>query len=326
MLKQAMLVLARLPELDRRAWPKEEITALKARLGALQEILQGHGAPWEEVGAEVPALITALAEAAAPPPLPVADAAPQRPASGASARDLKKRLQTLGADLPLDSHTGLDEPLAFYLRRRAAFLPFEGEVLAQGRQTELTDISPERVQEIRAAAATGGAAALAALEQTLQARPLWLTGHRLAFEMAERLGAQAQALAIYAATRHEVARFAQDLMPLRFKEGLAFADGPTQAWLDPEASPFAAAAPADEEAPEGSPLQALQARLAREGVPDNPRQILVTQLNLAQALAEMGMSSLAQALALAAADALNLRDLAAWEGDLAQQIKDLQNG
>ncbi len=306
----------------------ETLTVFAENLGQIAEALQALGDPWEEPGRGFAALKKQLEQELTQPaesaPEPVVRAVPS--ASTAKPREIKTRLLNLVADMTGPENT-LEEPLLFFLRRKAAFLPFEGDVLVKDGRTELTDIPDERVQEIRIAAQHPTPANLAALEQTLQARPLWLTGHRFAALMAAKLGGASQASAIRSATLYEISRFSEDLRSLSFAHGLAFCDRETRDWLEEENIELddVTLEEGESEISENiDPLTRLNIQISNENsVGTNHRRDLEHQHKIAVALSDLNHSTLAQSLSRAAQHSLCAQGLSEWEEDLLEELKRL---
>ena len=338
-------------------------------LAAISHDLEAKGEDWSDTAVQARQVASRLKQ---PDPVPPKmDQSSQRPETSIkpphikttkfNSRELRNRLLDLLGDLGHVSHASqdcddLESPLAFALRRKAAFLPFEGEIAATKGRTELKDIPEERVQEVRATLETPTVEDLIALEQTLLARPLWITGHRYAYNMAQKLGGTAQALSIWSATRHEVERFNPALLTFTFVDGLNFSDAQTTEWLHEiyasegsvsqvsvpkkAADQNAQGADQDETAKGGNDSQKgqdvlalLEADLGKSpessksskspNAQQTSRQNLLDLLAISRALSARAHPKMASAVARTALDSLELRNLTDWERDLAKSLGDL---
>ena len=223
----------------------------------------------------------------------------------------------------------MEEPLAFILRRRAAFLPFDGDIADVDGRTELTDIPDQRVQDIVAAAAAPTPDALLALEQTLLARPLWLTGHRYAYLMALRLEAVDQAQVILCATRQEAGRFHAPIQTLTFAGGLPFCDAPTQQWLasgsmNAQADPATHGEGHHGEGHDQDPFAEMEVEVSKASKRQGgERRDLVRMTAVAEQFSSQSYPHLAAILARAAHRSIQSAGLEEWEQELIQRLKPL---
>ena len=238
-------------------------------------------------------------------------------------RELRQRFLELADQLKSNSGE-VDVPLVFALQRKAAFLAFEGEVQADKGVTALTDIAADRVSEVLTASKSPTPEALLALEGTLQSRPLWLTGHRLAAEMAQALDKQAQANAITAATLEEVSILGHEIIDYTFKDGLPFADLATKAWIREDRKTEKAQS-GDNEVSGGTfaQLDILDKRVQETPPSTSARERSLVLVELAEVLAEAGHGAVAAVLAQQMRDDLTTRGLLEWEETLSQRLKTL---
>lgn len=303
---------------------------ISGTLAGISKDLANKGEPWSDASAQVLKLSKALEapneEQAKPDPVKPPLVASTKPTKS-NPREMKNRLLALVDELTPISEE-LESPIGLALRRKAAFLPFEGEVTANQGHTELKDIPEERIQEIRAALEAPTLEAFTALEQTLLARPLWLTGHRYAHDMALKLGGELQADAIWNATCHEVGKFDRGLLTLHFVDGLAFSDPQTTDWLTHKPDPKIQGQPSKDGSEEPSDaLDLLESEISSSMVAQpNLRHDLITLVSVARTLSERSNPKLAAALARNAKASLEIRNLQEWENDLLSSLRGLLSG
>lgn len=165
----------------------------------------------------------------------IATTAQSQPVTGDTQLDARGKTALLRDIIALAdriSHHESDADVAFAMRRYATWMgqrkaPHANE---QGR-IEGTDLPLAIVREMEDLAESGGVDALRKLEDRLQHSPFWFGGHRLAAQLAERLGFSDAADTICRETIRQFNRV-PELVEICYSNGQPLIDSETKSWLE----------------------------------------------------------------------------------------------
>ncbi|MFG0831999.1 type VI secretion system protein TssA [Aeromonas bivalvium] len=166
---------------------------------------------------------------------------------------------------------------------------------AKGK-TQLAPVSPDMVDEYRAAMTEPSQALWQRVEQSLTLAPYWLEGHLLSWELARALGFGAVAQAIREEAQALLARLPA-LKDLAFSDGTPFLGSACVSWLQQERSGAGEGnleAQAEASLAEGGLDAALQRLEEQMQGLSEPRSRFYAELVQADLLAQAGMASLAR--------------------------------
>jgi type VI secretion system protein VasJ len=292
-------------------------------------------------GAPVPAPAPAqgAAPATAPAPTPAAAPGTSEIASKADANQLIQKAATYFKEKEPTS------AVSYRLTRIVRWADITADPPSDGQgQTQLLDPTPERVSGLRGLFDAGNWETLfSAAEEGFRERPLWLDAQRYSIEAARGLGGAHEKLSgALVDELRSLLRRAPSLPKLVFRDGTAFADPDTRAWIESEVLVDDSGGGAGGGAPAGAHIDPAELEKARqearqlarkkrlgEGIAilqdvmkadPSPRGRFVGRLEVALLCAETGQDRMAVPVLEELDTEVTRHGLEHWEPDLAVQV------